>query len=187
MAAGAHGNLEGLRVPAGLRPVAGEIVAITDRSCAECLDAEYAALCRRLVARLARKRPSPLVRGDTRIWAAGSIYAVAQINFLFDASELPHISAAQLATHLGVVKTSMANKAARIRKLLDLGAYEPEFTRRVHARAAPAHLARPGQRTPRRCPHPPNRDPGRSASARPDPRSRHTSGGVSSDTWLAAD
>ena len=130
MAASADGNLTGLRVPADLRPVAGEIVAITDRSCAACLDAEYAELCRRLVARLARKRPSPLVRGDTRIWAAGTIYAVGQINFLFDASELPHLSADQLAAHLGVVKTSMANKAALIRKKLDLGMYEPDLTRR---------------------------------------------------------
>jgi hypothetical protein len=43
-------------------------------------------VCRRLVARLARKRPSPLVRGDMRIWAAGAIHAVGQVNFLFDRS-----------------------------------------------------------------------------------------------------
>lgn len=130
MAASTDGNLEGLRVPVDLRPVVGEIVAMTDRSCAECLDAEYAELCRRLVARLARKRPSPLVRGDTRIWAAGTISAVGRINFLFDPSEPPHLSADQLATHVGVVKTSMANKAALIRKALDLGVYEPDLTRR---------------------------------------------------------
>lgn len=130
MVASADGNLKGLRVPADLRPVAGEIVAIADRFCVERLDAEYAELGRRLVARLARKRPSPLVRGDTRIWAAGSIYAVGQINFLFDPSELPHLSADQLATHLGVVKSSMANKATLIRKTLDLGVYEPDLTRR---------------------------------------------------------
>jgi Domain of unknown function (DUF6398) len=128
MVASADGNLTGLRVPADLRPVAGEIVAITDRSCAECLDAEYAELCRRLVGRLARKRPSPLLRGDTRIWAAGAIYAVGRINFLFEPSEPPHLSADQLATHLGVVKTSMANKAALIRKALDLSDYEPDLT-----------------------------------------------------------
>ena len=40
------------------------------------------------------------------------------------------MGADQLAAHLGVVKSSMANKAALIRKTLDLGAYEPELTRR---------------------------------------------------------
>jgi hypothetical protein len=50
-----------------------------------------------LVARLARKRPSPLVRGDARIWAAGAIYAVGQVNFLFDRAQDPHSTADQLA------------------------------------------------------------------------------------------
>lgn len=130
MTASGDGDLKGLRVPVDLRPVVGEIVALTDRACAECLDAEYAELCRRLVARLARKRPSPLMRGDTKIWAAGTIYAVGQINFLFDPSEPPHLSADQLATQLGVVESSMANKAALIRKSVELGVYEPDLTRR---------------------------------------------------------
>ncbi len=34
--------------------------------------AEYAELIRKLIAKLARKRPSPLVRGDLRIWAAAA-------------------------------------------------------------------------------------------------------------------
>lgn len=130
MAASAHENLDGLRVPAALRPVVGAIVAITHRFCAEHLDTEYAELCRRLVARLARKRPSPLVRGDTRIWAAGAVYAVGQINFLFDPSQQPHLSANQLAAHLGVVKSTMANKAALIGETVELGVYEPDLTRR---------------------------------------------------------
>ncbi len=54
------------------------------RSVLQRLDAEYASLCRKLVAKLARKRPSPLERGDRRIWAAGAIYAVGANNFLFD-------------------------------------------------------------------------------------------------------
>lgn len=119
-----------LCVPLALRPRASEILAITDQACEACLDDEYAQLCRSLVARLARKRPSPLVRGDTRIWAAGGIYAVGQINFLFDPSQQPHLSSEELARHLGVVKSSMANKAALIRKTLDLGVYEPDLTRR---------------------------------------------------------
>lgn len=63
------------RVPKALRAQVEAISALTDAYCAARLDAEYAELCRRLTARLARKRPSPLMRGDLRIWAAGVLYA----------------------------------------------------------------------------------------------------------------
>lgn len=112
-----------------MRDRVNEILAITDRACAGCLDDEYADLCRQLVARLARKRPSPLVRGDTGIWAAGAIYAIGQQNFLFDRSQQPHLTAEQLADQLGVVKTTMANKAALINKALNLGVFEPDLIR----------------------------------------------------------
>jgi len=82
------------------------------------------------VGRLARKRTSPLERGEPRIWAAGAIYAVGSLNFLFDRSQRPHLTADRLAAHLEVAKTTMANKAARIRKILELGGFEPELTRR---------------------------------------------------------
>lgn len=81
-----------------------------------------------LIGRLARKRPSPLVRGAPGIWAAGVIYAVGQVNFLFDPSQRPHLSADQLAERMGVVKTTMANKAALINRNLDIGIFEPGLT-----------------------------------------------------------
>ncbi len=56
-------GIDGLTVPRGLRPVVEEIVALTDEFCAEHLDAEYARLCAALLAKLSRKRPSPLLRG----------------------------------------------------------------------------------------------------------------------------
>jgi len=118
-----------LKIPRAMRPRVAEILAITDELCGACLDREYAELGRELVARLARKRPSPLARGDVLIWAAGALYALGQINFLFDRSQQPHLTADQLAGELGVVKTTMANKATTIRRTLDLGYYEPGLTR----------------------------------------------------------
>lgn len=38
-------------------------MAVTDAVCLEHLDIEYADLCRRVVGKLGRKRPSPLLRG----------------------------------------------------------------------------------------------------------------------------
>ena len=122
---------EGPRVPTALREIVGEIVQITDRFCADNLDAEYASLCRRLVAKLARKRPSPLARGELRIWAAGAIYTVGANNFLFDPGEDPHLRVDRLGELLGVPTSTMAGKAKKIRDALGLiGRMDPEFCRR---------------------------------------------------------
>lgn len=122
---------DGLRVPVALREIVGEIVQITDRFCADYLDAEYAALCRALVAKLARKRPSPLTRGDVRIWAAGAIYTVGANNFLFDPGQQPHLRADRLGELLGVPPSTMAGKAKKIRDTLGLmGRMDLDFCRR---------------------------------------------------------
>lgn len=142
-------DLAELRIPVALHDCAREITTITDGACADLLDDEYAQLCRELVARLARERPSPLARGKARIWAAGAIYAVGRINFLFDPSVQPHPSADQLAEGLGVVKTTMANKAGLISQ--DSGSWRlrarPDARR--DARAAPVRLARRSRRAGR--------------------------------------
>ena len=117
-------------VPIALRGRVATITAVTDRVCEEHLDNEYAVLCRTLTVRLARKRPSPLERGEPRIWAAGVVYTVGWINFLFDKSQPPYIRADKLAEHIGVVQSTMANKSGRIRSVLELSWYEPELTRR---------------------------------------------------------
>lgn len=146
------------RIPAAQRSCVEQIVTLTDGLCVEHLDPEYAQLCRRLVARLARKRPSPLARGDVRIWAAAAVHAVGGINFLFDRSQTPHLAADRLSSLMGVPKSTMANKSRLIREMLRIRSYDPEFCRRelldrhpyawlvqvggfiVDARALPEHL-----------------------------------------------
>ncbi|MGO9907749.1 MAG: DUF6398 domain-containing protein [Solirubrobacteraceae bacterium] len=121
---------ERFRVPAALRARVREIVELTDAMCADRLDSEYAELCRRLVAKLARKRSSPIERGETRVWAAGAIYAIGQNNFLFDATQTPHLAADELSNLVGVPKSTMAAKAKRIRDAVRLDApMDPEFCR----------------------------------------------------------
>lgn len=118
-------------MPSASRPAAAAVIAITDAFCEEQLDREYGELCRDLVGRLARRRPSPLTRGRPKIWAAGVIYAIGSLNFLFDPSQEPHITGDKLARALEVAKTTMANKAALIRRLLGLGWFEPDLMRRA--------------------------------------------------------
>ena len=116
-------------VPVAVRPHVEQVLAVTDAVCHEHLDAEYADLCARVVGKLARKRPSPLVRGDLGIWAAGVVHAVGQVNFLFDRSQDLHTTTDELAQWFGIKKTTVANKAKAIRDLLKLDKYDPEYMR----------------------------------------------------------
>lgn len=120
-----------------VRRYADQVVAVTDAVCLEHLDGEYADLCRAVVGKLGRKRPSPLTRGDLRIWAAGVVYAVGQLNFLFDPAQMPHATAGQLSDWLGVKKTTMANKARLIRDTLKLSHFDAQFMRRDLVEASP--------------------------------------------------
>ena len=121
--------LDELKVPKGLRPVVDEIVGITDSVCLSVLDEEYADLARRAVAKLARKRPSPLQAGRHATWAAGVVYAVGHVNFLSDPASEPCVTADQLSTAFGVAKSTMSSKARQVRDLLRISHFSPEFQR----------------------------------------------------------
>ena len=98
--------LDELKIPRGLRPVVEEIVGITDSVCLSVLDEEYADLARRAVAKLARKRPSPLRAGRRATWAAGVVYALGHVNFLSDPASQPCVTADQLGAAFGVATST---------------------------------------------------------------------------------
>lgn len=116
-------------VPNKMRPTYDEISGLTDAFCNEHLGEEYAELARRLTAALSRKRPSPLERGRPDIWACGIVYALGQVNFLFDKSQVPHMSADELVTLFGVSKKTAANKARQIRKIFNMDQLDPNWWR----------------------------------------------------------
>lgn len=83
-------DLGDLRIPVAMRPTAAQVIRLTDKVCADLLEQEYAALARQAVAKLARKRPSPLQSGRAATWAGGVVWALGQVNFLSDRSTEPH-------------------------------------------------------------------------------------------------
>jgi Domain of unknown function (DUF6398) len=121
--------LDELKIPKGLRPVAEEIVAITDSVCLSVLDEEYADLARRALAKLARKRPSPLLAGRRASWAAGVVYALGHVNFLSDPASEPCVTADQLSAAFGVSTSTMSSKARQVRDLLRISHFSLEFQR----------------------------------------------------------
>jgi Domain of unknown function (DUF6398) len=122
-------DLDELKIPKAVRPVAEEVITITDEVCAKLLDAEYAVLARQVVAKLARKRPSPLLSGRRTTWAAGVVYALGQVNFLSDPAREPYLTADELSEAFGVAKATMGSKAKQVRDLLKMDYVTPEFMR----------------------------------------------------------
>ena len=121
-----------LRVPAALRGRVATMLQITDRVASDHLDEEYRELARTLLGRLARKRPSPLARGDERIWAGTVLYVLGQLNFLFDPRSTPHMTGDALAAAVDVAQQTLANKAKAVRDLLRLRPLDRELSRREH-------------------------------------------------------
>ncbi|MEA5464720.1 DUF6398 domain-containing protein [Leptothoe sp. PORK10 BA2] len=83
-------------VPKAMQAKFDNIVAITDEFANQHLNDEYARFIRYAVAALCRKRPSPLAKGHDKTWACGITHAIGMVNFLFDPSQDPHISAKEL-------------------------------------------------------------------------------------------
>lgn len=119
---------DGERVPKALQERYNEIVAQTDAFCTEHLNAEYAQLSRKLAATLSRKRPSPLLSGSSKTWAAAIVHTIGRVNFLFDKSQTPHLRADELSAAFGLSKSTVGNKSKQIMDILNIGLMAPTWT-----------------------------------------------------------
>ncbi|MBF0144397.1 MAG: hypothetical protein HQL59_13195 [Magnetococcales bacterium] len=115
-------------VPKAMRPIFDEIVAITDTFCAEHLTESYAALARYMAAALSRKRPSPLLVGRRKTWAAGIVYALGRINFLFDPANTPHLTATDLCGLFGISQGAAYGKSKEAWDALGLVQMDPRWS-----------------------------------------------------------
>lgn len=115
------------KVPKSMQATYDTVIGLTDEFCSEHLNEEYAQLARQLTAALCRKRPSPLVSGRPNSWACGIVYALGFVNFLFDKSNEPYLSATELCEGFGVSKSTGGNKSAEIRRLMDMVQFDPNW------------------------------------------------------------
>ena len=101
-----------MTIPAQMQPVYEEIAGMIDEYCEKYLNEEYRALCLRLLEKLCRKRPSPLLKGRRNTWAAG----------------MPiHLTADELSRPFGIAPSTAGNKAAEIRKLIRMSPWDTEW------------------------------------------------------------
>ena len=115
-------------IPETIRTQYEEITEITDQVCREHLNEEYAQLARKLAETLAREHPALLEKGRARSWAAAIVYALGRVNFLFDKSRTPHLSATALCERFGVSTANASPKARKIFDAVGLFPFHPEWT-----------------------------------------------------------
>lgn len=116
------------RIPKAMAEKFAAITTLTDTFCDEKLNAECRDMIHQVVGALARKRPSPLLRGTEKVWAAAAVHAVGRINFLDDPSQTPHCKPRVIYDFFGIAESTGQNKSREIREALGMGSFSPEWT-----------------------------------------------------------
>lgn len=111
-------------VPEAAKSAYDAIVGLTDPFCQAHLTWEYQMLCRKLAAALARKRPSPLIRGKPEVWACAVLRVIGWVNFLDDSSNSPHMKLTAIDKAFGVAESTGQGKAKAIRDLLKIRQFD---------------------------------------------------------------
>jgi hypothetical protein len=113
-----------IKVPEQMQSYYQFITALTDTFCDQSLDVDYQQMARFVTAALCRKKLSPLISGKSNVWAGAIIHAIGTINFLFDKSEKPYVSTADLATAFNSSQSTIGNKAKQIREILKMRRFD---------------------------------------------------------------
>ena len=115
-------------VPKSMQGKYDELVDLTNKYSDKCLNDEYSQLIRYAIAALCRKRPSPLLRRKANSWACGVTHAIGMVNFLFDNSQVPYVSASELYKEFGVGSSTGQGKSKLVRDILDMYQLDPNWS-----------------------------------------------------------
>lgn len=106
-----------------------EIIRLITEICPKHLNQEYADLAVKMANIITEVKPhSPFEKANAASWAAGIVYALGQVNFLFDQTTEPHIRADELAKLFKVSQQTASNKASQIREGMGLMPFDPTWT-----------------------------------------------------------
>ncbi|MDR1819751.1 MAG: DUF6398 domain-containing protein [Methanobrevibacter sp.] len=105
-----------------------QLLEMVETFAEEYIDDEYKELSNKLVKKLGRKHDVPFKRGNLEIWASAVIYALGQINFLFDKSFEPYLTPDDICDYFNTKKSTVSTKAKKIRDTVNLGHYDKEFS-----------------------------------------------------------
>ena len=105
-----------------------EIIDMVSSFCEDYLNDEYTYLSVKLVKEIGKRDDNPFKRGKLEIWASGVIYAIAQLNSLFNKSSQYHICADDICFYFGTNKSTVSKKAASIASMFDQVVFQNEFS-----------------------------------------------------------
>ena len=117
-----------MRNKVAIKEKAQRLTGMTGGFCNEYLDEDYKQLCENIIQKMSRKRNVPFLSGKLEIWAAAIVYALGQINFLFDNSFKPYASADDICDYFGTSKSTTGQKAKLIRDMFKMRYYDDEFS-----------------------------------------------------------
>lgn len=105
-----------------------QIIELISSFCDDVLDDEYKRLSIALVEKMGRKHDVPFKRGKLEIWASAVIYALGQINFLFDKDFEPYATPDEICEYFGTKKSTVSDKARKIRDMFNMAPFDREFS-----------------------------------------------------------
>jgi hypothetical protein len=114
----------GTAIPEEVQAAFEVVARLVDDFCRQHLTEEYAALCRKLTEKLARKRPSPLVSGKPQTWACGIVRTIGWANFLDDSGRTPHMKLTAIDKAFGVAESTGQGKSKTIRTMLKIRQFD---------------------------------------------------------------
>jgi hypothetical protein len=115
-------------VPQEMQEKYEQIIALTDTFSQKYLNEEYAQLIRFATVALSRQRPSPLASGKANTWACAITHAIGMVNFLYDASQTPHINAGEIYKIFGISSSTGQAKSKIVRDSLQMYQMDPNWS-----------------------------------------------------------
>jgi hypothetical protein len=116
------------KVPNAVNDTFMNIVRIIKSFCDDKLNNEYYELSVKLAAKIARKKPSPLLFGKINTWAAGIIHAIGMVNCVFDKSITPNIQFQDIEKHFDLSSSTISSKSKSIRDMCKIYQLDPEWS-----------------------------------------------------------
>ena len=104
-----------------------QLIEMTAEFCDKFLDDEYRRLSQQLIEKMGCKRNVPFLSGKIENWAAAIIYALGQINCLFDKSFEPYVKATDICDFFGTSQSTVSQKSKKIRDMFRMSYFDEEF------------------------------------------------------------
>lgn len=105
-----------------------ELLKLTIEFSKQFLNEEYKEVIEKLINKMARKKEIPFLSGRIEIWAAAVIHALGTINFLFDKSSQPYVSATEIFEYFGTKQSTTSQKSKKIRDMFNMTYFDNNFS-----------------------------------------------------------